>query len=116
MKRTEESASDSLRSSVSSPGMPKTYFTPSASRHSTKTSEALRSLTGRTLAAGTGPSPRPRAARLRSSAPPRAQRRGAEDEVLAERGRREGAVERVRRSLRELRADRADGHVAAGDR
>src|SRR3954464_13893476 len=38
---TEESASDSFRSSVSSPGMPKTCFTPSASRHSTKTSEAL---------------------------------------------------------------------------
>src|ERR1019366_2139675 len=34
----------SLRSSVSSPGMPNTYSTPSASRHSTKTSEALRSL------------------------------------------------------------------------
>src|SRR5919198_3157466 len=43
MKRTEELASDSLRSSVSSPGMPKTYLTPSASRHSTKTSDALRS-------------------------------------------------------------------------
>src|SRR5437764_10055782 len=43
MKATLESASDSLRSSVSSPGMPNTYLTPSASRHSTKTSEALRS-------------------------------------------------------------------------
>src|SRR5436305_3712236 len=39
---TDESASDSFRSSVSSPGMPKTCFTPSASRHSTKTSDALR--------------------------------------------------------------------------
>src|SRR5271154_3871038 len=39
-----ESASDSFRSSVSSPGIPNTYRTPSASRHSTKTSEALRSL------------------------------------------------------------------------
>src|SRR5829696_7381892 len=38
----EELASDSLRSSVSSPGMPKTRWTPSASRHSTKTSDALR--------------------------------------------------------------------------
>src|SRR3712207_7707942 len=37
-----ESASDWLRSSVSSPGMPKTCFTPSASRHSTKTSDAFR--------------------------------------------------------------------------
>ena len=45
MNRTEESARDSLRSSVSSPGMPNTYWTPSASRHSTKTSEARRSLT-----------------------------------------------------------------------
>src|ERR1700760_1908281 len=45
MKSIEESARDSLRSSVSSPGMPKTYLTPSASRHSTKTSDALRSLT-----------------------------------------------------------------------
>src|SRR5919204_6382520 len=43
MKATDELASDSLRSSVSSPGIPKTYLTPSASRHSTKTSEALRS-------------------------------------------------------------------------
>ena len=41
---TEEFASDSLRSSVSSPGMPKTYRTPSASRHSTKTSDARRAL------------------------------------------------------------------------
>src|SRR5438270_4038459 len=32
---------DSLRSSVSSPGIPKMYRTPSASRHSTKTSEAF---------------------------------------------------------------------------
>ena len=45
MKETVESASDSLRSSVSSPGMPKTCRTPSASRHSTKTSEARRLLT-----------------------------------------------------------------------
>src|SRR5215213_7091345 len=44
MKETEESASDSLRSSVSSPGIPKTYLTPSASRHSTKTSDARRAL------------------------------------------------------------------------
>src|SRR6185436_1448355 len=42
MKATLELASDSLRSSVSSPGMPKTYLTPSASRHSTKTSDARR--------------------------------------------------------------------------
>src|SRR3954451_3104186 len=42
MKETEELASDWLRSSVSSPGMPKTYLTPSASRHSTKRSEARR--------------------------------------------------------------------------
>ena len=33
-----------MRSSVSSPGMPKTYLTPSASRHSTNRSDALRSL------------------------------------------------------------------------
>src|SRR3954449_7547488 len=39
---TEELASDSLRSSVSSPGIPKTCLTPSASRHSTNTSDALR--------------------------------------------------------------------------
>jgi stage II sporulation protein D len=45
MNRTAESARDSLRSSVSSPGIPNTYWTPSASRHSTKTSEARRSLT-----------------------------------------------------------------------
>ena len=32
-----------MRSSVSSPGMPKTYLTPSASRHSTNRSDALRS-------------------------------------------------------------------------
>src|SRR5579884_1537295 len=39
----DESARDSFRSRVSSPGIPNTYRTPSASRHSTKTSEALRS-------------------------------------------------------------------------
>src|ERR1700733_2879707 len=39
----DESARDSLRSRVSSPGIPNTYLTPSASRHSTNTSEALRS-------------------------------------------------------------------------
>src|SRR5271155_1919120 len=44
MKETDDSASDSLRSSVSSPGMPNTYLTPSASKHSTNTSEARRSL------------------------------------------------------------------------
>src|SRR5918997_1548295 len=44
MKVTLESSSDSLRSSVSSPGMPNTYLTPSASRHSTNRSDALRSL------------------------------------------------------------------------
>ena len=49
MNCTVESASDSLRSSVSSPGMPNTYCTPSASRHSTNTSDALRSLTSATL-------------------------------------------------------------------
>src|SRR4051794_20711404 len=43
MKAIEELASDSLRSSVSSPGIPNTYLTPSASRHSTNTSDALRS-------------------------------------------------------------------------
>src|SRR5215213_2141402 len=42
MNSIDERASDSLRSSVSSPGMPKTCLTPSASRHSTKTSDALR--------------------------------------------------------------------------
>src|SRR3954470_24448938 len=47
MKETDDAARDSLRSKVSSPGMPKTYLTPSASRHSTKTSEARRSLTRR---------------------------------------------------------------------
>src|SRR3954452_22123082 len=47
MNDTELEASDSLRSSVSSPGMPNTYFTPSASRHSTKTSEALLAAIGR---------------------------------------------------------------------
>src|SRR5579875_23502 len=45
--RTEESASDSFRSSVSSPGIPNTYCTPSASRHCTNTSDALRVLTMR---------------------------------------------------------------------
>src|SRR5215469_5826206 len=44
MKETDDSASDSLRSSVSSPGMPNTYLTPSASKHSTNRSEARRSL------------------------------------------------------------------------
>src|SRR4051794_32787488 len=47
MNVTEEFASDWLRSKVSSPGMPNTYLTPSASRHSTNTSEARRSLTKR---------------------------------------------------------------------
>src|SRR4051794_3231860 len=42
MKATDEFARLWLRSSVSSPGMPKTYLTPSASRHSTKRSEARR--------------------------------------------------------------------------
>ena len=41
----DESSSDSLRSKVSSPGMPNTYLTPSASRHSTNRSDALRSAT-----------------------------------------------------------------------
>src|SRR4051812_11688761 len=41
MKETDELARDWFRSSVSSPGMPKTYLTPSASRHSTNTSDAL---------------------------------------------------------------------------
>src|SRR5918911_2822403 len=48
-KSIDESASDSFRSSVSSPGMPKTCLTPSASRHSTNTSEALRGAMSRTL-------------------------------------------------------------------
>src|SRR5215212_171322 len=38
----DESARDSFRSRVSSPGIPKTCLTPSASRHSTKRSLALR--------------------------------------------------------------------------
>src|SRR3954451_6945725 len=38
----EDSAKDSFRSKVSSPGMPNTCFTPSASKHSTKRSDALR--------------------------------------------------------------------------
>src|SRR4051812_14640787 len=42
MNVTEEFASDWLRSSVSSPGMPNTYLTPSASRHSTNRSDARR--------------------------------------------------------------------------
>src|SRR3954471_11622808 len=42
MNETDERARDWLRSSVSSPGMPKTYLTPSASRHSTKRSDARR--------------------------------------------------------------------------
>src|SRR3954462_529527 len=42
MKAIEELASDSLRSKVSSPGIPNTYLTPSASRHSTNTSLARR--------------------------------------------------------------------------
>ena len=42
MNSIEERESDSLRSSVSSPGMPNTWPTPSASRHSTNTSDALR--------------------------------------------------------------------------
>src|ERR1700709_1126970 len=46
MNETEELERDWLRSSVSSPGMPKTYLTPSASRHSTKRSEARRLDTG----------------------------------------------------------------------
>src|SRR3954452_25398520 len=44
MKSTLELASDSLRSSVSSPGIPKTYLTPSTSKHSTNRSDALRSI------------------------------------------------------------------------
>src|SRR5436305_9688637 len=51
MNSTFESARDSLRSSVSSPGIPKTYRTPSASRHSTNTSEALRAMISRYLTA-----------------------------------------------------------------
>src|SRR5579884_2399669 len=47
----EELARDSLRSSVSSPGMPKTYRTPSASRHSTNRSEALTAMISRYLTA-----------------------------------------------------------------
>src|SRR3982750_4662172 len=41
MKAIEESSSDSLRSRVSSPGMPNTCRTPSASRHSTNRSDAF---------------------------------------------------------------------------
>src|SRR3954451_5164643 len=40
----DESAKDSFRSKVSSPGMPNTCFTPSASKHSTKRSDALRNV------------------------------------------------------------------------
>src|SRR3954451_18810434 len=40
----EESAKDSFRSKVSSPGMPNTCLTPSASKHSTKRSDALRNV------------------------------------------------------------------------
>src|SRR3954453_15970136 len=50
MNWIDELASDSLRSRVSSPGIPKTYLTPSASRHSTKTSDALRGGTSSLLA------------------------------------------------------------------
>src|SRR3954453_11466168 len=39
---TDDSAKDSFRSKVSSPGMPNTCFTPSASKDSTKRSDALR--------------------------------------------------------------------------
>src|SRR3954451_12963416 len=45
MKSIDESASDSFKSRVSSPGIPKTCLTPSASRHSTKRSLALRNAT-----------------------------------------------------------------------
>src|SRR4051794_18135390 len=66
---TLERSSDSLRSSVSSPGMPNTYLTPSASRHSTNRSDALRVLIPQLLShprvgltygprAATGPMPR----------------------------------------------------------
>src|ERR1700730_6514295 len=41
-KETDERDGDWLKSSVSSPGMPNTYSTPSASRQSTKTSDARR--------------------------------------------------------------------------
>src|SRR3954454_11440334 len=44
MNAIEESCRDSFRSNVSSPGMPNTYLTPSASRHSTNRSDALREL------------------------------------------------------------------------
>src|SRR5215210_1039798 len=44
MKEIDESCRDAFRSKVSSPGMPKTYLTPSASRHSTNRSDALRSV------------------------------------------------------------------------
>src|SRR5215213_3577952 len=50
MKSIAESSSERLRSSVSSPGIPNTYLTPSASRHSTNRSDALRSLTAPFLA------------------------------------------------------------------
>src|SRR5687768_1278962 len=48
-KSIEEFESDSLRSSVSSPGIPKTCLTPSASRHSTNTSDARRFATRKSL-------------------------------------------------------------------
>src|SRR5829696_130250 len=74
MNDTELDASDSLRSRVSSPGMPNTYFTPSASRHSTKTSEALRSLIGPD--ASSGARAEDSAARDRRPAPRLRPRRG----------------------------------------
>ena len=49
MNSIDERDSDSFRSSVSSPGIPNTCLTPSASRHSTKTSDARRLDTGRRL-------------------------------------------------------------------
>src|SRR3712207_6472855 len=58
----DEPSSDSLRSSVSSPGIPKTCWTPSASRHSTNRSDALRSVTTASLAARSATS-RPRTCR-----------------------------------------------------
>ena len=70
---TVDPARDSLRSSVSSPGMPNTYLTPSASRHSTNTSDALRLLTPAPYLTGplAVPGPRParacRRARLRAA-------------------------------------------------
>src|SRR4051794_29878525 len=67
----DDSAKDSFRSKVSSPGMPNTCLTPSASRHSTKRSDALRNAMGSRLfqrAVATVPTPMKKLALLTSTA------------------------------------------------